>query len=176
MRQLFVVDLKDYEEGWVHSKRPSARGIILSKDGKIALVYSTRDRYYKFPGGGIQEDENPMDALIREVLEEVGLVVIKDSIQEFGSVLRLQKSDVKENTVFEQENLYYICDVELRMEKQSLDAYEAEAGFELRYVTIDEAIAVNASCVCDNLYDQVIVDREKHVFEIIKEELLQKQN
>ena len=62
------------------------------------------------------------------------------------------------------------------MEKQSLDAYEAEAGFELRYVTIDEAIAVNASCVCDNLFDQVIVDREKHVFEIIKEELLQKQN
>ena len=52
MRRLFEVDLKDYEGCTKVFRRPSARAIIF-KDDKIALVYATNEKYYKFPGGGI---------------------------------------------------------------------------------------------------------------------------
>ena len=119
MRRLFEVDLKDYEGCTKVFRRPSARAIIF-KDDKIALVYATNEKYYKFPGGGIHDDEDKKKALIREVKEEVGLVVIPESITEYGSVLRRQKSDRDEDTVFEQENYYYFCKVEDIAESSNL--------------------------------------------------------
>ena len=52
MKKLFEVDLKVYKNSDSVSQRPSARAIIIKGD-KIALVYSKREKYYKFPGGGI---------------------------------------------------------------------------------------------------------------------------
>ena len=108
MRCLFEIDLKDYEGCTKVFRRPSARAVILKGD-KIALVYATEEKYYKFPGGGIHEDEDKKEALIREVREETGLNVIPESIREYGSVLRKQKSEKADDTVFEQENYYYLC-------------------------------------------------------------------
>ena len=87
MRRLFEMDLKDYNDTDNVFRRPSARAIILKGD-KIALVYSKKEKYYKFPGGGIHVDEDKKEALIREVREEAGLVVIPETITEYGSVLR----------------------------------------------------------------------------------------
>ena len=83
MERLFEIDLKDYKETDKVFRRPSARAIILIKD-KIALVYSKKEKYFKFPGGGIHADEDKREALIREVREEVGMVVIPGSIREFA--------------------------------------------------------------------------------------------
>lgn len=69
MRILFEMDKKDYVPNGSVFSRPSARAIII-KDGKIAMVYSKKYNYYKFPGGGIEVDECMEDALIREVLRE----------------------------------------------------------------------------------------------------------
>lgn len=57
MRQLFEMDLKDYEEGDSVFSRSSARAIIMKEDHKIALVYSRKEKYYKFPGRGIHQGE-----------------------------------------------------------------------------------------------------------------------
>ena len=142
MERLFEIDLKDYKETDKVFKRPSARAIILIKD-KIALVYSKKEKYFKFPGGGIHADEDKKEALIREVREEVGMVVIPDSIREFGSVLRRQKGNVDDDTMFEQENFYYLCDVEDEIVSQELDEYEDEAGFELRLPSCSSCLAMN---------------------------------
>ena len=99
MELLFEIDLRDYELGDNVFSRPSARGIIFDDCGRIALVYSTKEEYYKFPGGGILAGEDKKEALIREVREETGLVVIPKSVREFGSVLRRQKSNKTPNTI-----------------------------------------------------------------------------
>ena len=52
MRTLFVIDKKNYTENGSVGYRPSVRGIII-KDDKIALIYSKKFNYYKFPGGGL---------------------------------------------------------------------------------------------------------------------------
>ena len=167
MKQLFCVDLKDYEENWPHSKRPSVRGIIW-RDGKLAMVHSLKYDYYKFPGGGIEGEEAHEATLIREVKEETGLVVKPETIKEYGYVLRLQKSDYLADTVFEQENFYYICEVEEIAGEQKLDDYEAEEGFTLEFVTPEEAIRTNRDCHCTE-WDKAMVERETKVLEGLRE-------
>ena len=168
MKQLFAIDLKDYEEGDRVFRRPSARGIIMKKD-KIALVYSRKEHYYKFPGGGIKDNEEQEQALIREVKEEVGLQVIPDSITPFGSVLRRQKSNCAPDTVFEQENFYYFCETEDRVTPQQLDDYEQEAEFVLRFVSLDEAIETNRKYQSDDEFDVIMIERERKVLQMVKD-------
>ena len=55
------------------SVRPSAYGIVVGDAGKIALVRTPQGVY--LPGGGIEGDETPDAAVVREVREEAGLVV-----------------------------------------------------------------------------------------------------
>lgn len=81
MKEKFVIDLKDYDEGWEHSLRPSVRAII-QQDDKLAMVYNQKYDYYAFPGGGVEDGENFHQALIREVKEETGLKVIPETIEE----------------------------------------------------------------------------------------------
>jgi len=163
MKRLFVIDKKDYDPNSPHSKRPSARAIIFSGE-KLAMVYSTRDKYYKLPGGGIDEGENREAALIREVREETGLCVIPESIREYGSVLRLKKSEIYENCVFEQESFYYFCEVTDELAETALVGYEVDEGFTLRYVTPEEALAQNKNSITEN---SDMINRENAVLELL---------
>lgn len=171
MRRLFTIDLKDYGEDFKIYRRPSARAVI-RRDGKLRMVYSPVEKYYKFPGGGIHDDEDKTDALIREVREEAGLVVVPETIREYGSVLRRQNSDRDENTIFEQENYYYFCDVLDENTKQDLDSYEKDLGFTLKDVDIDEAIRVNDEYTSENSFNYQMIKRELKVLQMLKEEFI----
>ena len=167
MKQLFEIDLHDYDGCTKTSSRPSARGIIFCGD-RLALVYSVRDRYFKFPGGGIHQGEDPENALVREVKEETGLTVIPESISGFGSVTRRQRSNMNNETVFEQVNYYYLCRVNDAIEAQALDDYEREAGFTLRFTDIDEAIRVNDEFTSADSFEEIMIKRELRVLRIIR--------
>ena len=166
MKQLFIMDLKNYDPTFKRSKRPSVRAIIY-ENGKLAMVHSKAQHYFKFPGGGLEEFEDHPKALIREVKEELGLCIIPDTIAEFGEVVILQRSHIHKNTIFEQESYYYFCRVEDRIEAQRLDAYELDAGFTLEHVSIEEAIQVNLH---EHHYDAdpVMIERETRVLGLIK--------
>ena len=91
MRMLFEMDKKDYS-GCTHTfTRNSARSIII-RDGRVAMVHSLKYDYYKFPGGGIEGDENPIDAMIRETREEAGLSVIPGTVKEYGMFTGFRKA------------------------------------------------------------------------------------
>ncbi len=167
MRKLFTIDLKDYDERHPRSKRTSARAIII-KNNLLAMVYSEKYKYYEFPGGGLEEGEEPKSAVVREVREETGLVVIPDSIKEYGLAETLRKSEIFADAVFWHENLYYLCDVANDKDCPSLEDYEIEAGFTLHYVTVDEAIRVNTeNTISDN---RCMLMRESRVLEMLKGE------
>lgn len=166
MKLLFDYDLKNYNPLWNISERPSARGIIFSKDNKIALVHSKKYNYYKFPGGGIHEDEDKVTAMIREVQEETGLKVIPSTVQEYGYVKRVQKSKVLKETVFLQYSYYYKCEVEEELVSQKLDDYEKEAEFELKFVTLEEAIKANKEFDNDE-FSVVMTGRDTIVMEML---------
>ena len=166
MRMLFEIDKKDYDLCGSVCSRPSATGIII-KDGKVAMVHSKKNGYYKFPGGGIEAGECREDALIREVSEETGLCVIPNSIREYGQVHRIQKG--RKEDVFIQDNYYFLCDVEEKTEQQNLDEYEAEEGFTLQFVNPQLAIDTNRRGISDEIF-QVMMEREARVLELLMNE------
>ena len=142
MRLLFTIDSEDYQ-GCTHTYiRNSARSIII-KNNRIAMIHSLKYDYYKFPGGGIETGEDPVDTVIRETMEEAGLSVIRDSVTEYGYVHRIQKSTTVESECFIQDNLYYLCAVEEKTVSQKLDDYEADEKFTLEFVKPEEAIRTN---------------------------------
>ncbi len=163
MRILFEMDKKDYVPNGNVFNRPSARAIII-KDRKIAMVYSKKYNYYKFPGGGIETGECMEDALIREVSEETGLCVIRNSIQEYGQVHRIQKG-TKED-IFIQDNYYFLCCVKEDVAQQNLDKYEADEGFTLEFLEPQFAINVNRETLLDD-FSQVMLEREALVLELL---------
>lgn len=168
MRQLFTIDLKDYNPDGEKFYRPSVRGVIYDKDGNVAMIYSQKYHFYKFPGGGIEGDETHLETLAREIKEETGLTLIPESAKEFGEALKIQSGD-DENTIHIQQNFYYTCNVKEEVGEQNLDEGEREAEFVLRFVPIDEAIATNAAFDGNNKFMQQMAEREKRVLELLKE-------
>lgn len=180
MKELFKIDTKDYNpEGKIFS-RPSVRGIIV-QDGKALLMHSKKYDYYKFPGGGIEGNESHAETLIREVAEESGYVVIPESIQEFGKVIRRNRDDYDENAIFEQENFYYFCEVKEERIKRNLDPYELEEGFVPVWIGLMEASRHNIHKRGASGGDEVMIQREAKAFdlsdaEIRKSERIKKEN
>ena len=54
---------------------PSVTGIILDEKSRILLLRHSEGNVWVAPGGSVEPNENPADALIREVWEESGLIV-----------------------------------------------------------------------------------------------------
>ena len=119
MRLLFNLDSKNYQEDYHVIYREASRAIII-KDNKIAMVKSLKEGFYKFPGGGIWENESKEAAVVREVLEETGLTLKKESIREYGYTLENRKSDVYENSIFSQKSFYFFADIEDYLLEQRL--------------------------------------------------------
>ena len=168
MRLLFELDKRDYKNCTHTFVRNSARSIIIS-GRTLAMIHSIKNDYYKFPGGGIEKGEDPMDAMVRETREEAGLVVMPETVKEFGLVHRIQKSDMDETECFIQDNYYYLCQAETGAVAQQLDLYESEEKFTLEYVDPETVIAKNRS-VSLTPYDPVMFEREARVVELLMAE------
>ena len=165
MERIITIDLKDYDEAMPRFRRPSVRAVII-RDSKAAMVYSQKYDYYKFAGGGIKNNESHIETLVREVCEETGLHIIPESVTELGSVLRVQRSLINANEIFEQENFYYLCSVDEAVGAQSLDEYESEEGFRLEYADPHKAIETNRTHDHGG-YDAMLIEREALVLEYL---------
>ena len=168
MRLLFDMDLHDYDSCTRSFVRNSARSIII-RNGKIAMIHSLKFDYYKFPGGGIEAGEDPVEAMIRETREEGGLVVIPGSVREYGYVHRIQKSDSNPDEAFIQDNYYFLCDAEEQAVSQELDGYESKENYTLEFVGPGTAIRKNRG-VANSPYNRMMFEREARVLEMLMEE------
>lgn len=165
MRKLFDMDKKDYSQCTRTFTRHSARSIIV-RNGKVAMVHSLKYDYYKFPGGGIENGENHAEAMIRETKEETGLIVIPETVKEYGYVHRIQKSDKDDTECFVQDNYYYLCEVKEEVVAQNLDNYEQEESFALEFIEPGLAIKKNRN-VKNSPYDRAMFEREAMVLELL---------
>lgn len=74
--------LKSFKKAYQHFKKGVGRiikvgafGIILDEQERILLCHRRDVDLWNLPGGGVEEGETPVQAVIREVKEEVGLKV-----------------------------------------------------------------------------------------------------
>ena len=122
--------------------REAVRGIIF-RDNKVLLIHSENKNYdYKFPGGGIENNETYEEALKREILEETGYKSVSIE-KEFGKVIEFDIPQEKEFDLFKTTSYYFMCEVLECALDQKLDDYEKELGFKAKWVDINSAITNN---------------------------------
>lgn len=127
--------------------REAVRAVII-KDNKILMVNS-KNKDYKFPGGGVKKYEEKLDALKREVEEETGFVCsnVKDVI---GIVTEKSKDRFHHNRLFKMISYYYMVEVSDEQKEQKLDDYEKELEFKPVWINIKEAILQNKLIIEEN--------------------------
>ncbi|HCS40921.1 MAG TPA: DNA mismatch repair protein MutT [Anaerolineaceae bacterium] len=150
--------------------REAVRAVIL-RGSELLLVHSKVNGDYKFPGGGVQEDEDQESALIREVAEESGGRITTPP-QPFGKVQEYDFPAEKEFTSFCMTSYYYLCEIEPVLGTQQLDEYEARLGFVPEWVNIDKAIENNQALLASDRKIERWVMRETRVLEIVRDELI----
>ncbi len=168
MNELFSMDRKDYNPDGPVFRRPSARGII-EKDGKFLVMHSRKYGYYKFPGGGLEAGESPTDALIREVAEETGYIVIPESIEEYGSVFRRERDTDNPDGIFEQVNYYYFCKVSDESVERTPEDYEIEEDFVAEWAPFLTILAHENRRNLNRGGERGIIEREMRVMDMVDE-------
>lgn len=141
MQILFVLDEKNYTEDMPVFERFVVRALI-EKAGLFAMQQGKRGEY-KIPGGGMDEGETVVQALMREVQEETGLVIIPESMKELGEIIELRRDIFDENTKYIAHSMHYACEVKSEMVETALTESEKEKGFELAWADIDTIIETN---------------------------------
>lgn len=69
----------------VYKERMTARAVVTDLEGRVYLMNVSKHKYHKLPGGGINATEEIVDALKRELLEEIGCQA--EIISEIGSIV-----------------------------------------------------------------------------------------
>ena len=141
--KLFEIDKVSDSIGNINF-REAVRAIII-KNNKILMVHS-KNKDYKFPGGGIKKDEGHIEALKREIEEETGYVCNEVNNQ-VGIVTERSKDRYFNDCVFKMISYYYIAEVTNIRKSQKLDPYEAKLEFKPEWVNIDDAIKNNESII-----------------------------
>jgi len=137
----YVLGLQEVDNESVNvNHREAVRAIILHYDS-ILMVHSNKGDY-KFPGGGVNNEENHGEALRRELREETGYIInnVKDKV---GVITERNWDKYDKDSVFEMTSHYYLCEVSDEQTLQQLDDYEAELDFRPIWIHVDEAICSN---------------------------------
>ena len=56
--------------------------VIINEESKVLIGYSPRDKSYKFPQGGLEDKEDLISGIQRELLEELNYDLLHDHILE----------------------------------------------------------------------------------------------
>jgi 8-oxo-dGTP diphosphatase len=129
------VGLRTKKEFVQKRERHAARAIVF-KAGKVALLHARRDRYYKLPGGGVEDGEDILETLEREILEEVGAQI--EVTDEVGIIIEKRAKNGLLQT-----SHCYIGEKVGKLRKPKFTKSELAEGFEIVWANnIDDAIAL----------------------------------
>ena len=121
--------------------RDAARAILL--DGKkIALLFVSKSKYHKLPGGGAEKGENIHETLFREVDEETGCKI--KIVHEIGKII-----ENRSHTNLIQTSYCYLAK-KLEQHETRFEKDEIEDGFGLQWHDINSAIRMIESEAKEN--------------------------
>lgn len=113
--------------------RITARAIVKNQDGLYAVMYADKFKLHSLPGGGVEDGEDVLTALRREVYEETGCVC--DEIQELGIV-----AENRASLDYTQINHYFVVTTTHAPGENHLTEAEQNSRTILKWVTWDEMV------------------------------------
>lgn len=154
-----------YPFTYIDHTRKVSRAIVINQNKEVLMLKITRDdifgnaTYLETPGGGVNENENLKDAVIREVQEECGLNV--EIIREIGLV----EDDY--NLIHRHNESYYYLVKAVDKTETNREFYETQWIKDMVWINIDELINILNNPSSD--IAKVVYRREKVVLERVKE-------
>ena len=115
-------------------KETTLRGLVFDKKGRILVCYYKKYKTYMSPGGHLDEGEELLHALKREMWEEVGATKVKvlEHIMDIYTV--------PDDTL----SKYYLIDIDkVDLKNRELEPGEIKDGLTLRWSKIEDIVAHN---------------------------------
>ena len=165
MKLLNVFKDDVFPYSYIDHDRLVVRAIIISEKKEIYLIKVQRDdlfgnaTYLETPGGGVNKDENLIEALKREIVEECGLNV--EIIDEIGIV-------EDDYNIIHRHNItcYYLCKIVSKCETHR-EEYESIWFKSLDFYDIDKVISICEKPNSD--IAKIVYRRELEVYKKVKE-------
>ncbi len=156
------IGLKDKKLDIDYKSRKATRVVVFNEKNEIALIYLAKEDFYKLPGGGIDDEEDAIDALKREVLEELGITVA--NIKKIGQILSYRNEIQTIQTDF--------C-FTARFSKQVQDPeytdFEKQFDFQTKWVKIDEAFKLFQTHKAKDYFGKFFNVRDRTLIEKVKD-------
>ena len=113
--------------------RLTARAIVKDQDGLYAVMYADKFKLHSLPGGGVEDGEDVLTALRREVYEETGCIC--DEIQELGIV-----AENRASLDYTQINYYFVVTTTHTPGENHLTEAEQDSRTVVEWHTFDEMV------------------------------------
>lgn len=114
------------------------KALIINSNNELLVGYSYNT--YQFVGGHLEEGEELIDGLIREVDEETGIKIEKKEITPFFVRKKYYRDYPEKNSNSCYEYYYYVVHTNKKPDLSQVNYTEAEknGNFELRYIPFNE--------------------------------------
>ena len=143
---------------------------LINSNNEMLLGYSHNE--YQCPGGHVEDGEELITTINREIKEETGIELNIKDIEPFACTISYYKDWPKEGKNRKIEIYYYEVktDEKPNLENTEYTKNEQDGGFELRYIPLDrveEELVANANKYGD---EHGIAKEMLRVFELYKNE------
>ncbi len=149
--------------------RHSTRAICL-KSEMILMLYTDRYDDYSLPGGGLNQGEDPIEGMKRELIEETGANNIIE-IKPFGIYEEYRPWYKPDFEIQHMISYCYTCKVDEQLGDTNLEHYEKSNGMKPSWINIHEAINHNEKTMINNQRKGMSIERETYLLRLIKDEL-----
>ena len=113
--------------------RKTSRAIVMNEDGKYAVMYAEKFNLYSLPGGGIEEGEDEISALEREIYEETGCIC--DFAEQLGIV-----SENRNHQDYTTLSYYFVVHTKTKTSDTHLTEAEIENGTSVKWFSLEETL------------------------------------
>ncbi len=151
-------------------QRKATRAIVI--DGEdILLLYTERYHDYTLPGGGLDDGEDVLAGLVRELEEETGAKNIH-SIKPYGIYEEFRPWYKNDFDVMHMISYCYTCKIDRELGNTKFEDYEIRNGMEPRWINIHQAIAHNEKTILESPKKGMSIERETYLLRLIAQEML----